>query len=34
MSVGVEGEPGLYRIVDVGRDGSLTVFAETDRAVL
>jgi hypothetical protein len=31
MSVGVDGEPGLYRIVGVGRDGSLTVFGETDR---
>ena len=31
MSVGVDGEPGLYRIVGIGRDGSLTVFGETDR---
>ena len=31
MAVGVDGEPGLYRIVGVGRDGSLTVFGETDR---
>ena len=31
MSVGVDEEPGVYRIVGVGRDGSLTVFGETDR---
>jgi hypothetical protein len=33
MSVGVDEEPGLYRIVGVGRDGSLTVFGETERQV-
>lgn len=31
MPVGVDGEPGLYRIVGVGRDGSLTVFGDVDR---
>ena len=31
MPVGVDGELGLYRIVGVGRDGSLTVFGDVGR---
>ena len=32
MPVGFDEEPGLYRIVGVGRDGSLTVFGDVDPA--
>jgi hypothetical protein len=31
MSVGVDDEPGVYRIIGVGRDGSLTVFGGAGR---
>jgi hypothetical protein len=31
MIVGVDEESGLYRIVGVGRDGSLTVYSEAHR---